>query len=74
MLRRLLKAQERQAAALEEIAKIVRIQFGGIAAPAEVYPEGDDDFSFASDNRTFWQQHRDATRIRRYASDDDGDS
>ena len=55
LLRRLLKAHERQANSLEAIAGILAREFGGPAPVGEVYSPDDNDVSYSTDTDS-WER------------------
>ena len=69
LLRRLIRAQERQADALEEIAKIVSFEFGRTTKVVEQYPEEEDDIIYTTDETTFYRELDDRSRVRHTPED-----
>ena len=72
LLRRLVKAQESQAASLALIAKVLIKQYGHPEEPvAEIYPNaGDEDLSYSSDGASYAAQERDKQRLIKPASEE----
>jgi hypothetical protein len=63
-IRRLIRAQERQATALEELLKLARLNFAGTSGTVlEEYAPADTDLLYATDATTHDWQRRDASRV-----------
>lgn len=66
----MIRAQERQAAALEELARIASNNFGGVGATREIYEEDDRDFLISSDRDTFYRELDEASRISKSSEEE----
>lgn len=68
----MIRAQERQAKALEELVKLVEYNFGGPAKVNEVYAAEDEDLTYTTDRDTYLRQQEDARRLYRPRTDEEG--